>query len=108
MEGANEIRPAVELTVFGEKRRLEPTFETIINFEEAAGAAILNPNNWNPEPKISLLTTVLWAACGGKKTGKTVADFYPEMNKTAVVAVMSLLILINEQFQAAAKNDDAA
>jgi hypothetical protein len=70
--------------------------------------SILDPANWNSAPKISLTATLLWAACGGKGTGKTVADFYSQMDQKAVIAVMSLVLLIDRQFRAAAKNDDAA
>lgn len=108
VEGAKELLASVEVELFGEKKVLEPSFELITTFEEMAGSSILNPGNWHPMPKLSLVALLLWAACGGRKTGKSVKDFYSQVNGVTTGAAVGLVIMIDRQYKAAEKKGDAA
>ncbi len=108
MEGASEIAAHVEVELFGETRRLEPTFETILAFEEVSGSSIIAPSNWYPMPKLTIVATLLWAAIGGRKSGKSIAELYAQVNAGTTAAAVSLALLVNEQYRGAEKKDDAA
>lgn len=108
MEGASDLLAHVEVELFGETRRLEPTFETILAFEEASGSSIIAPSNWYPMPKLTVVATLLWAALGGRKSGKTVADLYTQVNAETTAAAVALAVLVNRQYQGAEKKGDAA
>lgn len=108
MEGASDLLARVEVELFGEKRVMEPSFETILAFEEISGSSILNPANWHPMPKLTVVAALLWAAIGGRKSGKSVAELYAQVNAQTTAAAVALAVLVNQQYQGAEKKGDAA
>jgi hypothetical protein len=90
MDFADKALPEVYIDLFGEKVNLLPTFGTLCRFEKATGKNPLDMLTWVSPTPIDLVTLV-WAALGGEKSGKTFDDVAEAMTGKHVEDVKHLV-----------------
>lgn len=109
MEQAQQALPEVHVELFGSRHNLIPSFGTLCRFEKATGKNPLDLMTWaNPTP--TDLATLVWAALGGEKFGKSVDEVAEEMTGQHIATVKNLVetIFKKAELPEEVKNDEAA
>jgi|688.fasta_scaffold39623_9 hypothetical protein len=109
MEHADKALPEVFITVFGERHRLIASFGTFARYEKATGKNALDGLNWT-SPSATDLVTLIWAALGGERFGRTTDEVADELNMTHLEDVKRLIQTMFRQSElpAGQKKADAA
>jgi hypothetical protein len=109
MEHADKALPEVFIELFGERRNLSPSFGTFVRFEKATGKNALDQMVWLSPSAIDICTLV-WAALGGEKSGKTVDEVADAMTPRHLEDVKSLVRAMFEKAEVPEelKKSDAA
>lgn len=108
MEHAEHAIPEMFVSLGDERIKLIPNFSTFCRFEKATGKNGLDPMVWL-QPSATDLVTLLWAAMGGEKSGRTIDDVADKMTGKHLEDVK---LLIQGMFKKAdlpesVKNEDA-
>jgi hypothetical protein len=109
MDNAAQALPESFLTLGEEKYKLVPSFSVFVRFEKASGKNGLDPLMW-VSPSATDLVTLVWAAIGGEKSGKTIDQVADLMTGAHLEDVR---MLVREMFKKtelpeSIKNDVAA
>jgi hypothetical protein len=73
MDNAQHALPETFLVLGEDKFKLVPSFSLFVRFEKASGKNGLDPMLWVNASATDLVTLV-WAAIGGEKSGKSIDD----------------------------------
>ena len=73
MDNAIIAHPEIFITLGEEKMKLVPSFSVFVRFEKATGKNALDPMMW-VQPSATDLVTLVWAAIGGEKSGKSISE----------------------------------
>jgi hypothetical protein len=109
MDNAQHALPEAFISLGEDRFKVVPSFAVFCRFEEKTGKNGLDPVLWI-QPSATDLVTLVWAAIGGKSSGKTVEQVAELMTGQHLEDVK---VLVSSMFKKAElpeklKNEDAA